>query len=244
MKHIPVSISAWVRASCLPALWAAVLAAGGCASPLPTYPMSDPADGLRVIADRLAGVQTIQAGATVEFEEAGGRGVRLDGVLVARPPDQLRLRAWKFNRAVFDATLSGGDVWLLPVETDGRQDHAFDAGGAAAGLRRAGMLMSPAFFRGAGVDGGRIDGDELTCVIDRPTLTPRRFEQAGAGPGATAGLTIELSGYRLVGDVPWPMTWTISHPQGRIVIRTEDVSLNATIVPGAFTPPSRAVRNP
>ena len=226
--------------------------AAGCGSHLPTYAERDAPASLATIAQRLASVETIQSEATVDFLESDGATVRLDAALAARLPDMLRLRAWKLDRAVFDATLRDGELWMLP-EGDDRPGGGGDSGLAAQGVFRAFTLLAPAFYETATVDAARTtarelvvngtaEGDTITCVIDRATLTPRHFERAADRPGSE--LSVDLADYLVVDGVPWPGTWTITHPRGRVVIRMADVSLNSELPPEALVPPRRAVRKP
>ena len=253
MTQPPTSRLALIRVAQALIACLALMVVSGCQSRLPTYPIADGPESLGVIAQRLALVKTVQSGATVEFEEADGAGVRLDAALVAQPPGSLRLRAWKFDRAVLDATLACGELWLLPAEQEQAQGRAEESQRAAEGIRRAFSLLAPAFYESALVDAARttspelvvrgtIGDDTLRCVIDRATLTPRRFENAGDDAGTA--LAIELSDYRVIGTVPWAHTWTISHPRGRVIIRMHDVVLNGDLPPSAFVPPRRAVKSP
>lgn len=238
------------RRAILACLGAAQLA--GCQAGLPRYAARDPHESLGVIADRLAGVASIQSEATIAFSGTRSGEVQLDAALVARPPDHLRLRAWKLDRVVFDATLEGGELWLLPSEEGQAREAGLDRDAVAKGIRRAVQLMAPGFYRAAEPDRARTTDRELvvhgwagdarvTCVIDRATLTPRHFTRA-AGDLET-DLAISLEDYRMVGSTAWPGTWIIRHPGGRVVIRLRDVVLNGELAPGAFTPPRRAVRS-
>lgn len=229
------------------------LTLGACSAPLPTYPQMEPAESLRLIAQRLADVKSIQSGASVNFEDVAGVGVHLDAALVAEPPDRLRMRAWKLDRAVFDATLVDGEFWMLPREKEEGGEARNDSAQAAQGVRRAFSLLAPAFYESARVDErattarqlvvlGKADGYTIRCEIDRETLTPRRFERPQSGNGDV--FSIDLEEYTLIDSIPWSGVWTISHAGGRVVIRMSDVVLNAPVTPEAFVPPRRAVRNP
>jgi len=234
-------------------LSSAALGGFGCRASLPTYPLMEPEESLRIIAERLDGVKTIQSSATVEFADAAGESVRVDAALAAELPDRLRLRAWKFDRAVFDATLNGEGLWLLPRESEQAAARAEDSAKAAEGVRRALSLMGPGFYQTATVEQSRTNardlvvigeagGETLICVIERATLTPRRFE--GGGDVASEAFLIELDGYREIGTIVWPTTWSVEYPRGRVSIRMHDVTLNDELASGAFNPPRRAVRRP
>ena len=77
-----------------------MLSAWGCASPLPTYPRMRDDDAARIIGDRLATIHMFSARCEITMTNSQGDSVRLDGALVAASPDRLRMRAWKFGRAV------------------------------------------------------------------------------------------------------------------------------------------------
>jgi len=243
----------FARVSLAVLLCAAALGGVGCRASLPTYPVMEPEESLRIIADRLDGVKTIQSSATVDFADSAGESVRVDAALAAELPGRLRLRAWKFGRAVFDATLNEQGLWVLPPDTAQAAARAGDSAKAAEGVRRALSLMGPGFYQTATVDEARTNarelvvvgeagGETLRCVIERATLTPRRFE--GGRDVAGEAFLIELDGYRVIGAIVWPTTWSVEYPLGKVSIRMHDVSLNEELASGAFNPPRRAVRRP
>ncbi len=224
----------------------------GCRATLPTFPQMSADDSLRIIADRLGSVNTIQSSATVDLDQSGGSSVRLDAALVAQWPGKFRLRAWKLSRAVFDATLRDDELWLLAPEQQ-TEEQAADLLRIAQGIRRACVLLSPAFYESAQVDSerttqeqlvviGRVEGESIRCLIDRPTLTPRRFETTQVDPDQS--LSIDLRDYHMIDGIAWPRTWAISHPKGSAVIRLRQVELQGELPPRAFDPPRRATRSP
>lgn len=230
----------------------ACLFAFGCRSSLSTHPRMSPDDSLRVIADRLASVNTIQSIATVDLDQSDGSSVRLDAALVGKWPGMLRLRAWKLSRAVFDVTLRDGELWLLAPEQQ-TEEHAADLLRVAQGIRRACVLLSSEFYESALVDEerttqdqlvviGRIEGEPIRCVIDRETLTPRRFETTDEDRDHS--LSIELRDYHMIDGIAWPRTWEIAHPRGVAAIRLREIELQGELPPRAFDPPRRATRSP
>ncbi len=224
----------------------------GCRSQLQKYPLMSADDSLGVIADRLDGVGTIQSSATVDLDQSEGSSVRLDAALVAQWPGMFRLRAWKFSRAVFDATVRNEELWLLAPEQQ-TEGQAADLLRVAQGIRRACVLLSSEFYESAQVDlerttrsslvvKGLVDGEPIRCTIDRPSLTPRRFETADLDPDKA--LSIELQDYQMIDGIAWPRVWTITHPEGTVVIRLREIVLRDELPPRAFDPPRRATRSP
>jgi hypothetical protein len=216
---------------------------GGCASPpLPTYEPMDAQRALATIADRLQAVHTVFGTARIALEDGHGGSIRLDGALAAEFPDRIRLRAWKFNTAVFDVTAVGDEAWVLASDRmSPEQSKAIPAGG----VRTARDLLGPAFFRHASeapgstaalliVEGPLRGGGSATCEIDRATLTPRVFRAGEA--------TLVLDRYRVTQGTPWAWRWTLTSPQGTVAVRLDDVVLGGGVAPGAFTPPARATK--
>ena len=104
---------------------ALLLAAGGCArkappSPLPTYAGLDDAAALKVLAARAEAVKTLSAQCALTLTRPDDQTVQLDGAVVMAPPEKLRLRAWKFGRAVFDLTLTEAGLWVMTPQDAGR----------------------------------------------------------------------------------------------------------------------------
>jgi hypothetical protein len=197
---------------------------------------------LDIIAERLESVRTAAGTAVITLTGADGRSVRLDGAMACEPGSSLRLRAWKFNAAVFDLTVRGKDVWLM------QSDRARERGMTdvpAAGIVEATGLMWAAFYRSAEpvrgaerhlltVSGPGPGGQAAQCTIDRTTLTPHIFRVGEA--------TLVLDRYRVVDGVVWPMRWRLTGEHGRVELRLGDVELNRPLPEAAFTPPRRAAR--
>lgn len=224
----------------------------GCRSALPAHPRMNVDDSIQVIADRLASVRTIQSSAAVDLDQSGGSSVRLDAAFVGEWPGTFRLRAWKLSRAVFDVTLRDDELWLLAPEEQ-TEEQAADLLHVAQGIRRACVLLSPEFYESALVDEerttqnrlvimGRIEGEPIRCVIDRETLTPRRFETTDVSRDHS--LSIELRDYHMIDGIAWPRTWAILHPRGSVTIRLREIELQGELPPRAFDPPRRATRSP
>lgn len=223
---------------------AAAVLLGGCAAapPLPAYAPMDARRSLDLIAERLEDVGTVFGTARITLDNGRGESVRLDGALAAAFPDRLRLRAWKFNTAVFDVTAVGDDVWML---TSDRMSAAQARAVPSRGVRTARDLLGPGYFRGASeapgstpevlvVDGPLAGGGTATCEIDRATLTPRVFRAGDA--------TLTLGRYRVTGGTPWAWRWTLTSREGTVTVRLDEVVLGGGMAPGAFTPPRRATK--
>lgn len=240
-RHLPLLLAGL---ACLFAL--------GCRSALPVYPQMSADESIQVIAERLGSVGTIQSSATVDLDRTGGSSVRFDAALVAQWPGMFRLRAWKLSRAVFDATVRGEELWLVSPDQQTEEQGA-DLLRFAQGIRRAGVLLSSGFYESAQLDperttrshlvvNGLVDGEIIRCIIDRPTLTPRRFETTPVDPADS--FSVELRDYDVIDGIAWPRMWTISHPKGVVIIRLREIDLGGELPPRAFDPPRRATRSP
>lgn len=221
------------------------------------YPAMSGPDSLAVIVERLESVRSVSSTCDIMLTDAAGESVRLDGVFLAEPPSRFRLRAWKFGRTVLDVAVADQAVWVKSPEE--RDDSA--AAGEDPGLGRAldGAkladvfgLVGSAFFRGAAevsamgtsrslVVEGPLPGEDsrrLICTIDRPTLTPRRFE----GTGDATGAHVLLAEYRVIDGRAWPTVIRAAGGYGEIRLQLRDLELNVDLPAGAFTPPRDAVR--
>ena len=228
-----------------------VVAPGGCATGLPTYPPLSDADSLRMIAARLESVRSISASVDLTLTNAQGQTVALEGAFVARPPDHARLRAWKFGSPVLDLTILPGGVWAFAATRDGSPSTDMTTI-PAMGVSQSIELLSGAYFAGAhAVDGKAANAtlvvvgtafgrDDARCEIDRATLTPRRFLLTG---GET-GMVLLLDRYSLIGGVVWARRMEFRSADGTIVMHLGDVELNGELPENAFVPPGRAVRLP
>jgi outer membrane lipoprotein-sorting protein len=221
----------------------------GCAARLPTYPPIADDAALLIIADRLDSVATISASADLTLTAPDGRTVRLDGAFVATPPTRARLRAWKFASPVLDLTALPEGVWVYAPDPRGGQSPPRDVSRTpAASIAPALELLSGGYFRRARplpdgstsetliVVGTALGHDGVRCEIDRRTLTPRRF-RFGSSPTQDE---LVLGHYTMVGACAWPRSILFRGSDGEILVRLNDVELNADLPPAAFTPPARA----
>lgn len=230
------------------------MVAAGCAhkpaaSNLPTYPGLDERAALKVLAERASAVRTLSAQCRLTLTRPDGQSVRLDGALVMQPPERLRLRAWKFNRAVFDLTLTPDGLWVMTPGDEERREKVLPASLSAAQFGREWAVLNGGFFQEPDLVGGgdrnwldvrrRLgDGRTILCRVDRAALTPRRYEMRDAD--GKLRFRLALSDYQVVSGIPWPMALAARSGDGRIDVRMKDVELNQELAPSAFRPPRRA----
>jgi hypothetical protein len=233
----------------------AALMVGGCAtrpkpaSDLPTFGDVDRATALHVLDERARAVKSVSARSVLTLTRPDGQTVRLDGAVVMAPPDRLRLRAWKFNQAVFDLTLTPDGLWVVTPDDPSRRQKVLPASLSAAQLGREWALLSGSFFGDPGLTvrdaGDRLvvsrsldDGRTVMCDVDRGTLTPRRYRMFD--PAGRARFTLTLGDYGVFNGIAWPTRLDARSGEGRIGIRLDDVELNGELAPNAFKPPRRA----
>jgi hypothetical protein len=227
----------------------------GCApaEKLPTYPWTDARSALHVLAERARAVHAASAECALTLTRPDGESVRLDGALAMKPPGSLRLRAWKFNQAIFDLTLTPEGLWVVTPQDPERRDKVLPASISAGKMARAWALFSGGFFTaddlivhdsgGARLQVERtIDGQRVVCDVERATLTPRRYSVFDAG--GVARFTLIADRYEDFHGIIWPVRLSAVSESGKIVIELHDVELNGELPPGAFTPPRRAQRVP
>jgi outer membrane lipoprotein-sorting protein len=220
---------------------------------LPVFGNVDNATALRVLDERARAVRTLSSQCDLTLTRPDGQTVRLDGAVVMAPPDRLRLRAWKFNQAVLDLTLTPEGLWVMTPDDPSRRERVLPASLSAAQLGREWALLSGSFFGDPALSvrevGDRLavtktveDGRTIVCDVERSTLTPRRYRMFDAG--GRARFTLTLSEYGMFEEIPWPTRLDAASGEGRILIRLKDVELNGELAPNAFKPPRRAEKQP
>ncbi len=216
---------------------------------IPTYPPMSSTQAMEVLAKRSRSIHSISAQALLTLTRDDGDTVRLDAALVMQPPDRVRLRAWKFGRAVFDMTLTPEGLWLIAPQEGDRRKEILAAGANTGTLTREWMrLMTGAFdlpgmtveetagqFR---VKQIREDGSTLLCEIDRKTLTPRRY--ALKDRDGILRFELRLDRYMEIVHIVWPRRIEAKSSTGNILIELHDVEINGSLTPAAFRPPARA----
>jgi len=218
---------------------AAMLASlGACASPLPVYPASGVRESLGVLAERAADLESFTGGGTLTVHNPERGTVTLEAAVVARKPDQLRVRAWKLGRSMADITLDGEEV----VE---KMDRRVEAGSLTEGLRgvRAVLLaIDERFYANAAelpgtdaatlvVRGVTADGTPMVCEIDRRTLTLREVR---VDRESDEGASFTLEKYREIDGTVWPMRIRAVRGDREATLRLDWVEPNAQIAPGAL----------
>ncbi|HWE97283.1 MAG TPA: hypothetical protein VG269_25210 [Tepidisphaeraceae bacterium] len=227
----------------------------GCAPAerLPTVQWTDARGALHALAERARAVHAASAECALTLTRPDGESVRLDGALAMKPPGFLRLRAWKFNQAIFDLTLTPEGLWVETPSDPQRRDKVLPASIDAGKMARAWALFSGGFFTSDDpvvhdTGGPRfrvertIDDQRVVCDVDRATLTPRRY--AVLDPGGATRFTLTADRYEDFHGIVWPVKLTAVSESGKIAIALHDVELNGELPPGAFTPPRRAQKVP
>jgi outer membrane lipoprotein-sorting protein len=214
-----------------------------------------PEKAVRIMAARARQIQTVSSECSLTLSRADGQSVRLDGAVALSIPDKaVRIRAWKFNQAVFDLTLNRSGLWLeIPRDND-RRAQVLPAGLSAAQLARALSLFGPDIFDNPQMqirdDGtralelvGPVENHRTLIVhIDRPTLTARQYLLTDAN--GRVKFTLELMQYMELQGIVWPMRMTAINDGSRIDVELRDVQINAALPAGAFVPPRGAEKVP
>jgi hypothetical protein len=235
----------------------------GCCSkpapPLPTYDWVDVPTALRTMAQRSKSIQTIQApNCTIDLFRPNGESVRLDAVLVSRPPNHLRLRASKFGRVAIDLTLTPQGLWILESQNP-QSDSATPAKADLKRLTARQLATAWSIFTSHQFDhpnlkvtdkGGtsfqltRKLNDQLRFIatVDRATLTVLRYELFGVDNRALS--TIWLGRYREFPIGVWPTFIVAQSDTGKVEITLYQLEFNEVLAPAVFKPPRRAVKQP
>jgi|GEM_PF-3158880 len=216
------------------------MCAGACRAPLPVYPTLAPEASLAVMGERASGVRTFSGAGSLTVRDPERGSVTLEAAIVARHPDQVRVRAWKLGRSVADITL---DADAVEAETDRRVDRGVLVEGVHA-LRTVLLGVDEGFYRGASPDAssdggtllatGTVAGSDgvVRAEIDRATLTLRSLSVGDAGGAFT------LDRYREVDGTVWPMRIRATSGAREAVFRFDWVEFNTPLAPGAL--PDRA----
>jgi hypothetical protein len=223
------------------------------------YHWVDESTALADLRARAAALKTLSAVCGITLTRVDGESVQLDGALVLETPNHVRLRAWKFNRAVFDLTLNDDGLWVMTLDDPDRREQVLPATLRAADFLRELSLFTGGFFteepppkaelRGGGGGGGTLlltretAHGRLHCEVDRATLTPRRF-YSDAQASSAERFELKLSQYREFNGILWAMRLEAISGMGRVVIEQREVEINGELAPQAFVPPKRAERRP
>ncbi len=233
---------------------------GGCGhsavpklNPLPNFALIDDSTALEILRQRAESVQRISGQCALKLTGNNGESVHLDAAIVMARPDRLRLRAWKMGQAVFDLTLRPDGLWVETPTDPSRAKDVLPATVGAAEFGRQFLWFTGGFFTEAGPMAHHIAGDRLIfergsdaggriiCQVDRPTLTPGKFEMID--PDGRVRFTLDLSDYRDFGGVLWATHLLASTLEGqKIDITLSDLEFNGELAPHAFDPPPRAIK--
>lgn len=234
-------------------IWIGILVIGlpGCARTerLPAYRWVDAPTALHHLASRAAAVKSASAECQITLTRPDGQSVRLDGALAMKPPDSVRLRAWKLGQAVFDLTVTPGGVWMVAPDDPDRRQRVLPAAANAAKMAQAFAMFSGEFFTAGDariVDTGgprfrierSVGGQRIVCEVERSTLTPRRYVVSDSSGANHFSMTEDR--YEIVSGIPWPTKLIARGENGMIEMELHDVELNAPLPPNAFVPPRRA----
>ena len=228
----------------------------GCASHenLPAVAWHDPHDAVNILARRAEAVRTVTAQGQITLTRPGGESVRLDLAMVRAGSDRVRIRAWKLGQAVFDLTMNPDGVWLLTPENASFSAKARSAGLTARKLAEHLALLGGDLFRRKDLEIRELpsvleitsppdsDGLRIRCGVERRTLVPRRYTLLDRDDRARFGM--DLSGYRMIGEIPFACRYLAVSDDGRILIALREVELNGELAENAFTPPRRAEKLP
>jgi len=229
-------------------------AAIGCASTGPrltAHPWRGTDEALLIMAQRADTIKTLSAECTLTLKRSG-ETVRLDGAIVAQPPNQMRLRAWKFGHAVMDLTVRPDGIWIWMNEEASIDAETLLPGGGLDSQAGTWPMLDPDLFRDAGLvvddDGGPeflirqplgdASGWQLETRVQRATLAV--LEYRIIDPDHQVTQRMKLSQYRQFGAAIWPMRIEMISDRVSIQIRLRDLELNNPLHPAVFDPPARA----
>jgi outer membrane lipoprotein-sorting protein len=217
------------------------------------FPLTDAAATLRALADRAHLVHTLSGEGLITLIRPDGESIRLDGALVMRPPDDARVRAWKFGRAIFDLTITPDGVWAITPDDPQRKEQIQAAGVNAAKLAKTWSVLSGGFFDEPNLTAHtqgeklilrrQIPGEPIViCEVDRSTLTPRKYLMLDDAGKQRFSLTLDH--YRQFTPIAWPTRLRAISEGGTVEVDLHDVQINPDLPQTAFTPPRRAEKLP
>jgi hypothetical protein len=166
------------------------------------------------------------------------------------PDKRVRLRAWKFNQAVFDLTLTPDGTWIeMPADPD-RRTQVLPASVSAEQLARAISLFGPDVLTDPDLQVLDTGGDEFRFRrpadggqmfvgrVQRSTLVIRQYQLLG--PSGNTRFTLDLKNYSNFGGVIFPTELVALNDGNKIEVSLEEIVVNEPLPPRAFVPPRRA----
>jgi outer membrane lipoprotein-sorting protein len=227
----------------------AILLTGCTCENLPTYPHLTAIETQKHLSDQAHQLHTVSAEGTITLTKPDGQSIRFDGALVMQPPDQARLRAWKFGQAIFDLTFTDGAIWLVAPSDSSHREDIRRAGAGAGELARTFLSLLGGYFDSndliASEQGSTIrfsqrgaDNITLACDVDRNTLTARRYMLSDSDGQVRFALILER--YVMINSIPWPQRIVAVSDSGRVQVDLRNIEINTDLAPAAFKPPKRA----
>lgn len=231
----------------------ALVLASGCATPrenIPRYPLESADVTLATVQARTAALSSVTGRGAVTLNDPKRGSVRLDAAFVLAPPDRARVRAWKFNQAVLDLTVTPDGVWLYSPR-DPNAATTKPGNNVAGGIREWLRYLNG----GVATERGEVKttereilvttpqsaGGTLTTTVDRTTRTVRSYRLTDAT--GVERFTLTLGRYRLFDQTLWPGRIEAHAPSGLIIVETSELQPNVAATT-AFKPPARAKRLP
>lgn len=230
---------------------------GGCAPGVPEFAWTGHEAALKVISERARSVESLAGACIVVLHDSQSGSVTLDGAIAARPPDYLRLQGWKFAKKVLDLTVTPDGIWL-EVERNERgsaEDRAALKGIDGHRVAEAWALATADVLPGRSIQIDDTGGPTFTAravlpeqdrsvvyTVDRRTLTVTECRVLDARGHVRHVMTLDR--YRLIDGIAWPTRIAGTSGARRFVLELSDIELNIVLVPTAFVPPLRAVRQP
>ena len=239
---------------CIASLIALLCIGAGCAQRpenLPSYPWKDDQAALRTMAERASKLKTLNCSCILSLTRSDGQSIRLDGAIAMSIPDKrVRLRAWKFNQAVFDLTLTPEGTWIeMPADPD-RRAQVLPASVSAEQLARAISLFGPDVLNDPKLQVLDTGGDEFRFRrpadngqmfvgrVQRSTLVIRQYQLLG--PSGNTRFTLDLKHYSNFDGVVFPTELVALNDGSRIEVSLQQVVVNQPLPTKAFIPPRRA----
>src|SRR6185437_6099873 len=215
------------------------LLAAGCASQehLPTVIWHTDREALQILAARAESIRTVSSQGLLTMQRPDGQSVRLDLAMVRDNAGDVRLRAWKFGRAIFDFTMTQKGVWIVLPDDASLRQRVHDSQAGVTKLADTFDVIDGALFSRPDVktqSSGEwlicpdvINDVRIHCEIDRQTLTPRKYTILD--PQGVARFTMELSKYRVIDGIPFACKYVAAGDMGVITISLDDVDLNTEL---------------
>jgi len=233
-----------------------LLMLAGCETPPPALPVHDwrgPHETLAAMAARTSKIQTASGTATLTLRRPDGAEVTVDSAFAAKPPEALRIRAWKFDRAVADWTFKSDGVWAWQAEGEDAAPQTKPSGPWSANHAQLWPLMLGMIEPKAGDE--IIEGPGISFTVRRRIVTVVvETDVDGATQTVKAcriitadGVTVQritLARYRDFSGALFPMRVIATGDHGSFQLDFSEVSINDELPASAFTPPKRASRLP